>query len=77
MTTLVGIWTNLQVLALQAAPATPVSPSPEAAPAVRWADLWKLGGMGWIYVVNLIIWTGLFLYLLRLDSRLRNLEKEQ
>jgi len=64
MTTLVGIWTNLQVLALQ------------AAPAVRWADLWKLGGMGWIYVVNLIIWTGLFLYLLRLDSRLRSLEKE-
>jgi len=72
MTTLVGIWTNLQVLALQAAPATPAEPAPGA----HWAELWKLGGMGWIYVVNLIIWTGLFLYLLRLDSRLRNLEKE-
>lgn len=76
MTTLVGIWTNLQVLALQAAPAAPGQPSPETAPATHWAELWKLGGMGWIYVVNLIIWTGLFLYLLRLDSRLRNLEKE-
>ena len=35
------------------------------------------GGIGWVVAVNLIIWTGLFLYLLRLDSRLRNLEKEQ
>ncbi|HTG35923.1 MAG TPA: CcmD family protein [Thermoanaerobaculia bacterium] len=26
--------------------------------------------------VNLIIWTGLFLYLLRLGSRLRELEKK-
>jgi len=37
----------------------------------------ELGGLGWILIVNLVIWTGLFLYLLRLDSRLRNLEKEQ
>jgi CcmD family protein len=34
------------------------------------------GGIGWVVAVNLIIWTGLFLYLLRLDKRLRELEKE-
>jgi CcmD family protein len=73
MTTLGSIWTQMLVVALQTAPATPAEP----APAGAWPALWKLGGMGWIYVVNLIIWTGLFLYLLRLDSRLRNLEKEQ
>jgi CcmD family protein len=33
------------------------------------------GGIGWVVAVNLIIWTGLFLYLLRLGSRLRELEK--
>jgi CcmD family protein len=32
------------------------------------------GGLGWIVTVNLIIWTGLFLYLLRQGSRLRKLE---
>ena len=36
----------------------------------------ELGGSGWIVAVNLIIWTGLFLYLLRLGKRLRELEKE-
>jgi len=35
------------------------------------------GGDGWVVAVNLIIWTGLFLYLLRLDRRLREMEKEQ
>lgn len=35
------------------------------------------GGDGWIVAVNLIIWTGLFLYLLRLGKRLREMEKEQ
>jgi CcmD family protein len=30
-----------------------------------------------ILAVNLIIWTGLFLYLLRLDGKLRTLEKER
>jgi CcmD family protein len=35
------------------------------------------GGDGWIVAVNLIIWTGLFLYLLRLDRRLREMEKDQ
>jgi CcmD family protein len=34
------------------------------------------GGNGWIVAVNLIIWTGLFLYLLRLGKRLREMEKE-
>ena len=33
------------------------------------------GGIGWVVAVNLIIWTGLFLYLLRLGARLRDLEK--
>jgi CcmD family protein len=32
------------------------------------------GGIGWVVAVNLIIWTGLFLYLLRLGARLRGLE---
>jgi CcmD family protein len=73
MTTLGSILAKTLVLAVQTAPATPAEP----ASAGHWAELWKLGGMGWIYVVNLIIWTGLFLYLLRLDSRLRHLEKEQ
>lgn len=35
------------------------------------------GGDGWIVAVNLIIWTGLFLYLLRLDRRLREMERER
>jgi CcmD family protein len=35
------------------------------------------GGIGWVVAVNLIIWTGLFLYLLRLGARLRDLEKKQ
>lgn len=32
------------------------------------------GGIEWVVAVNLIIWTGLFLYLLRLGKRLRELE---
>ena len=35
------------------------------------------GGIGWVLAVNLIIWTGLFLYLLRLGSRLRKLELDR
>ncbi len=35
------------------------------------------GGIGWVVAVNLIIWTGLFLYLLRLGSRLRELENRE
>jgi CcmD family protein len=30
----------------------------------------------WIVGINLVIWTGLFLYLLRLGKRLREMEKE-
>jgi len=31
----------------------------------------------WILGVNLIIWTGIFLYLLHLNRKLRSLEKDQ
>lgn len=34
------------------------------------------GGIGMVMAVNLVIWTGLFLYLLRVESHLRDLEKE-
>lgn len=34
------------------------------------------GGIGWVAAVNLIIWTGLFLYLLRLRNRVQALERE-
>lgn len=35
------------------------------------------GGDAWIVAVNLVIWTGLFVYLLRLDRRLREMEKDR
>jgi CcmD family protein len=34
-------------------------------------------GVLWVAAANLVIWTGLFLYLLRLDGKLRTLEKER
>ncbi|HYG61011.1 MAG TPA: CcmD family protein [Thermoanaerobaculia bacterium] len=34
------------------------------------------GGIEWVVAVNLVIWTGLFIYLLRLGKKLRKLEKE-
>jgi CcmD family protein len=34
------------------------------------------GGIAWVLAVNLVIWTGLFLYLLRLEAHVRDLEKE-
>ena len=34
------------------------------------------GSMGTVVLVNLIIWTGLFVYLLRLSAKLRKLERE-
>ena len=34
------------------------------------------GSIGWVLAVNLVIWTGLFLYLLRLESHVKNLEKQ-
>ena len=33
------------------------------------------GGIGMVVAVNLVIWTGLFLYLLRVEAQLRKLEK--
>jgi CcmD family protein len=36
-----------------------------------------IGGDAAVVAVNLVIWTGLFVYLLRLDRRLREMEKEQ
>jgi CcmD family protein len=34
------------------------------------------GGIGGVLAVNLVIWTGLFLYLLRLDRRVSEQEKQ-
>jgi CcmD family protein len=34
------------------------------------------GGITWVAVTNVIIWTGLFLYLLRLHRKVRELEKK-
>lgn len=34
------------------------------------------GGIFWVLAVNLIIWTGLFLYLLTLEHKIRNRNKE-
>jgi CcmD family protein len=31
-------------------------------------------GLGWLLVVNLVLWTGLFLYLLRLHRQVRGAE---
>lgn len=31
----------------------------------------------WIVAVNLVIWTGLFVYLLRLSNKLREMEKDR
>ncbi|MDP9119941.1 MAG: CcmD family protein [Acidobacteriota bacterium] len=33
------------------------------------------GGIEWVAVVNLIIWTGLFFYLRRLDRRIHAMER--
>ena len=34
------------------------------------------GGILWIAAVNLVIWTGLFLYLMRIERKIRDQEKE-
>lgn len=34
-------------------------------------------GTLWIAAANLVIWTGLFLYLLRLDRKVRELETQR
>jgi CcmD family protein len=33
------------------------------------------GGLWWLAAVNLIIWTGLFLYLLRIERKIEDREK--
>ncbi len=30
----------------------------------------------WVVIVNLVIWTGLFLYLRKIDNRLRQMEND-
>lgn len=35
------------------------------------------GGIEWVAAVNLVIWTGLFVYLLRLGNKLAKLENKQ
>lgn len=35
------------------------------------------GGILWLALVNLVIWTGLFLYLLRIDNKLAEREKDR
>jgi CcmD family protein len=35
-----------------------------------------MGGPTWVIAVNLIIWTGLVLWLFRLDRKIRDLERE-
>jgi len=36
-----------------------------------------MGGLAWVTAVNLVIWTGLFVYLLRLARRVSELEKDR
>lgn len=33
------------------------------------------GNLGWVVAVNVVIWTGLFVYLLYLDKKIRDTEK--
>lgn len=35
-----------------------------------------MGGPAWVTAVNLIIWTGLVLWIYRLDRKIRDLERE-
>ena len=34
------------------------------------------GSNVWIVAVNLVIWTGIFIYLMRLNRKLREMEKD-
>jgi CcmD family protein len=36
-----------------------------------------MGGPAWVTAVNLVIWTGLVLWLFRLDRKIRDLERER
>ncbi len=42
---------------------------------LRTTDAAASGGPGWVVTVNLLIWTGIFIYLLRLDRRLAGAER--
>ena len=35
-----------------------------------------MGGPAWVTAVNLVIWTGIVLYLAKIDRRMRDLERE-
>ena len=35
------------------------------------------GGIGWVLAVNLVIWTGHFLYLLWVERRVRQMERPE
>ncbi|HSM12940.1 MAG TPA: CcmD family protein [Thermoanaerobaculia bacterium] len=34
-----------------------------------------MGGPAWVTAVNLVIWTGIVLYLVRIDRKVRDLER--
>jgi CcmD family protein len=36
-----------------------------------------MGGPVWVTAVNLVIWTGIVLYLVRLDRKVEELEKDR
>ena len=36
-----------------------------------------MGGPVWVTAVNLVIWTGIVLYLVRLDRKVEKLEKQR
>jgi CcmD family protein len=36
-----------------------------------------MGGPAWVTAVNLVIWTGIVLYLVRLDRKVEELEKDR
>jgi len=36
-----------------------------------------MGGPSWVTAVNLVIWTGIVLWIFRLDRRIRDLEREK
>jgi CcmD family protein len=36
-----------------------------------------MGGPAWVTAVNLVIWTGLVLWIFRLDRKIRDLERER
>jgi len=36
-----------------------------------------MGGPAWVTAVNLVIWTGIVLWIFRLDRKVRDLEREK